>query len=133
MKGITSDTAQCSQSSVWVSLMGWSKRRLLKRVGYLSVRQLIFFHTVLQAHKTLTTGVPRPLCAAMSADHPYRTRNATRGNIRLGEEDSSTNTFKYRAMLFYNSVPGTIKTGSLPTVKRKLKQWTLENDPIDWG
>ena len=112
---------------------GWSKRRLLKRVGWLSVRQLIFFHTVLQAHKTLNTGVPRPLYAALSADHPYRTRIATRGNIRLREEDSCTNTFKYRAMLFYNSVPGTIKTGSLPTVKRKLKQWTLENEPIDWG
>jgi hypothetical protein len=36
---------------------GWNKRRLLKRVGWMSVRQLIFFYTVLQAHKTLTTRV----------------------------------------------------------------------------
>ena len=112
---------------------GWSKRRLLKRVDLMSVRQLIFFHTVLQAHKTLSTGVPRPLCAALSTSHPYRTRTATRGNIRLGEADSSLTTFKYRAMKFYNIVPGTVKTGSLPTVKRKLKQWTLENEPLDWG
>ena len=57
------------------------------------------------------------------------------GNIRLGEEDSSVNTFKYRAMMFYNSVPvpGTVQTGSLSTVKKKLKQWTLENEPLDWG
>ena len=95
---------------------GWSKRKLLKRVGWMSVRQLIFFHTVLQAHKTLTTGVPRPLWAALSADHPYRTRNATRGNIRLGDEDSSKKTFKYRAMMFYNRVPDTVKTGSLSTI-----------------
>ena len=87
----------------------------------MSVRQLIFFHTVLQAHKTLTKGVPRPVWAALSTGHPYRTRNATRGNIRLGEEDSSINPFKYRAMMFYNSVPGTVNTGSLPTVKKKIK------------
>ena len=31
----------------------WSKRKLLDRVAWLSVRQLIFFHTVLQAHKTI--------------------------------------------------------------------------------
>ena len=31
----------------------WSRRKLLARVGWLSVRQLIQFHTVLQAHKTL--------------------------------------------------------------------------------
>jgi hypothetical protein len=75
----------------------WSKATLLKRVGWMSVRQLIYFHTVLQAHKTLTTGVPRPLFSALSADHPYRTRSATSGNIRL-EENGSTSTFKHRAM-----------------------------------
>ena len=111
----------------------WSKRRLLKKVGWMSVRQLIFFHTVLQAHKTLTTGVPRPLFSTLSTEHPYHTRNAANGNIRLGEGNSCTSTFKYRARLFYNSVPGTIKTGSLQTVKKKLKQWVLENEPLDWG
>ena len=49
---------------------GWSKRRLLKIVGWMSVRQLIFFHTVMQAHKTLTTGVPRPLFLPLSSEHP---------------------------------------------------------------
>ena len=31
---------------------GWSKKKLLDRVGWLSIRQLIYFHMVLQAHKT---------------------------------------------------------------------------------
>ena len=110
---------------------GWSRRRLLKRVGWMSVRQLVYFHTVLQSHKTITIGLPRPLNAALTTDHPYKTRSATSGHIRLGE--TCTNTFKYRAMISYNSVPNKVMTGSIPTVKRKLKQWVLENVPLDWG
>ena len=99
----------------------------------MSVRQLVYFHTVLQAHKTLTTGLPRPLHASLCTKHPYRTRSATNGNIRLGENISSINTFKYRAMVSYNSVPGEVKRGSIATVKKKLKQWVLRNVPLDWG
>ena len=111
----------------------WSRRKLLKRVGWMSVRQLIFFHTVLQAHKTLTSGVPAPLHAALTTDQHYRTRSVARGNIKLEEGYKSTNTFKYRAQVYYNSVPVDVKAGSLATVKRKLKQWVLENVPHDWG
>jgi hypothetical protein len=112
---------------------GWTRKKLLDKVGWMSVRQLIYFHTVLQAHKTITTGLPRPLCASLPTDHPYSTRSATSGNIRFGETFTTTSTFKYRAMSWYNSVPGNIKIGSLPTVKRKLKNWVYQNVPIDWG
>ena len=112
----------------------WSKRKLLKRVGWLSVRQLIFFHTVLQAYKTITSEVPRPLFSALTEDTPYyRTRSVASGNIKLREGYSSTSTFKYRAMVYYNSVPVKVKKGSLPTVKNNLKQWVLGNIPLDWG
>ena len=69
----------------------------------------------------------------LSTEYPYRTRSATNGNIRLGENITSTNTFKYRAMVSYNSVPGEVKRGSIGTVKKKLKQWVLKNVPLDWG
>ena len=110
----------------------WSRRELLKRVGWMSVRQLIFFHTVLQAHKTLTSGTPAPLFAALTTDQHYRTRSVSRGNIKLQEGYKSTNTFKYRAQVFYNSVPVEVKIGSLATVKGKLKKWVLQNVPHDW-
>ena len=55
------------------------------------------------------------------------------GNIWLRENSMSIKTVKYRAMVSYNSVPGEVKTGGLPTVKRKLKQWVLQNVPLDWG
>ena len=44
----------------------WSKRKLLDRVGWLSVRQLIFFHTVLQAHKIIISGKPASLHESIS-------------------------------------------------------------------
>ena len=112
---------------------GWSRRRLLKRVGWMSVRQLVEFHTILQAHKTITTGKPRHLHAELTSSYPYRTRSAARGLIRLEDSTASTKTFKHRAMVSYNRVPGDITRGSLETVKKKLKQWVLKNIALDWG
>ena len=36
--------------------MGWSRQRLFRKVSWLSVRQLIEYHIVLQAHKSITSG-----------------------------------------------------------------------------
>ena len=118
----------CGFNSRW-----WSTRRLLQQVGWLSVRQLVFFHTALQAHKTMVTGVPRPLFTHFSADNPYRTRSVAQGNIKLQDNYRSTRTFKYRAMTTYNSIPVDVRTGSMSTVKRKLKKWVKMNIPINWG
>ena len=62
---------------------------------------------------------------------PYRIRGAVSGNIRL-EANISTDSFRYRAMISYNVVPGKVKKGSIGTVKKNLKQWVLKNVPIDW-
>ena len=99
----------------------------------MSARQLIEFHIVLQAQKTFNSGIPRPLHASLSTAYPYRTRSGANGNIRLGEKINSTNTFKYKAMVSYNSVPGEVKRGSIATVKRKSKQWVLQKVPPDCG
>ena len=116
----------------------WSKKKLLERVGWLSIRQLIFFHTVLQAHKTIISGKPASLHESISTQHPYRTRNATSGRIRYGEmfrgESSLVEaSFKHRAVHWYNEVPAAIYRGSLGTVKYKLREWVKKNVPIDWG
>ena len=112
---------------------GWSRKKLLGRVGWLSVRQLIQFHTILQAHKTIRTGEPRPVVYSISTDHPRNTRSAANGQIRFGEAFKNKNTIKYRAMQWYNSVPVSVKRGSLPVVKKKLRTWVKENVLIDWG
>ena len=109
---------------------GWSKKRLLDKVGWLSIRQLVFYHTTLQTIKTLNTGKPIDLYQAITSDYPYRTRNATSGQIRQ-DETFRKSSFKYRARQDYNQVPVQVRTGSLATVKRKLKHWVRTNIPID--
>ena len=51
----------------------------------------------------------------------------------MEEGYKSTRTFKYRASIFYNSVPVEVKTGNLASVKRKLRKWVLQNVPHDWA
>ena len=109
----------------------WSRLKLLNTVGWLSVKQLIVYHTVLQVHKTLKTGNPRPLYQSLSTNYPYMTRMAAMGQIRHDFNFSSHKTFKFRAMQSYNSVPESVRSGSTITVKAKLKKWVRENIPID--
>ena len=116
----------------------WSKRKLLQRVGWLSIRQLIYFHTVLQAHKVIISGKPASIRESISTSHPYRTRNATIGRIRFGEHFRGESSlveasFKHRAVHLYNDVPASVYRGSLPAVKFKLRDWIKKNVPIDWG
>ena len=67
---LTAARAVCGFTSRW-----WSKHKLLDRLGWLSIRQLIQYNTILQAHKTITTGKPTPLYNSISTHHPYQTRN----------------------------------------------------------
>ena len=107
----------------------WSRTKLLSRTSWLSVRQLVFFHAVLQIHKTLKTGVPRPLYESLQSQYPYQTRNASNGVIR--QVSPTRATFKHRAIQCYNQVPADIRKGSLPTVKQKLRKWIKSNIPIN--
>ena len=127
---LTAARTVCGFLSKW-----WSKKKLLDRLGWLSIRQLIYYNTVLQAHKTTTSGKPSPLSKSISTQHPYDTRNATFGQIRFGETfrgDSSLYiaSFKYRAVHWFNAVPISVRTGTLETVKKKLKKWVWNNVPI---
>ena len=113
---------------------GWSNRRVLNKVGWLSIRQLLFYHAVLQAQKTVSTRIPLPLFNSIVKEHPYNTRNASVGNIRYSEGFTNEQvTFKGRARSWYNQVPIDIRTdGSLQTQKKKLKKWISKNVPADW-
>ena len=100
-----------------------------KQSRWLSVQQLVFYQTVLQVHKVLLSGKPDHLSNKFSTNHPYRTRQATGGGVRVGEEFDarsglSHGSFCYRGTLDYNKIPAYIrKAGTLGTFKYKLKQW----------
>ena len=126
VKQLAAARAVCGMAS-W----RWSRIKLLNRVGWLSIKQLIFYHTVLQVQKTLHTQKPRALFQALSSTYPYRTRSATAGQIRQDPGFSTLSTFKYRAMQSYNCVPESVRQGSISTVKTKLRKWIKCNIPID--
>ena len=70
----------------------------------------MFYHTALQTIKTLNTAKPMDLYQAITSDYPYRTRNATIGQIRQ-DETFRKSSFKYRARQAYNQVPVQVRTG----------------------
>ena len=61
----------------------WSRRPLHAKVGWLAVKQLIFYQEILQIHKTLNSGVPKGLFNELTAPFPRETRSATSGEIRM--------------------------------------------------
>ena len=107
-------------------------RRLLQDCRWLSVRQLIFFHTALQTHKVLTGGNPVYFQQRMSTTHPVSTRQATGGSVWRGGEEQTGSSFKSRGAQAYNSLPTQIRScKTLPTFKYKLKQWVISKIPMD--
>ena len=72
----------------------WSNRRLLNHVGWSSVRQLVFYHTALQACKTISTGKPKNLYRRLFSSYPYETRSSQQtssGKIKMStRRDSDT-------------------------------------------
>ena len=104
---------------------------------WLSVRQLVFYQTVLGTHKIVTAGKPLHLSRKFSTTHPYKTRQDTGGCLRFGKvfdgkSSLSHDSFCYRGVTDYNSIPSYIKNvNTISTFKFKLKQWVSCNIPTD--
>ena len=109
----------------------------MKECRWLSVRQLVFYQTVLQVHKAVVSGKPDHLSKKFSTDHPYRTRQATGGSLRFGENFDarsglSHDSFCYKGTILYNRIPAYIrKTRTLQTFMYKLRQWISTIIPLD--
>ena len=87
----------------------------------------MFYQTAIMAHKVMKTGLPAYLGRKMKGDFPYRTRQATTGAIRFSEEFFSRkalnhSSFRYRATVEYNRIPGVITE----TVQDKEKAKILD-------
>ena len=104
-----------------------STGRLLKECKWLSIRQLVFYQTVLGVHKIMRARKPEYLSKKFGADHPCRTRQSTSGCIRLGDEFNAKSSLSHTS-LCYNRIPSTIRQDTtFETFKYKLKKWI----PID--
>ena len=76
-----------------------STGRLLKECKWLSIRQLVFYQTVLGVHKIMRARKPEYLSKKFGVDHPYRTRKSTSGCVRFGVK------FNAKSSLSHTNIP----------------------------
>ena len=72
-----------NRAAMCVTKLSWftPTRQLLSQCTWMSVCQLIQYHSILQTHKVLKTKTPLYLSSKLVTDHPYQTRQATGGGI----------------------------------------------------
>ena len=106
---------------------------LLGQCGWLSVRQLAFYHSVMLIYKTITTKYPKYIYSKLQNQFPYNTRLAQTESVRMGAEfrsklELTERSFMVRATLDYNLLPPELrKVPKLETFKKKLKMWVMEH------
>ena len=94
---------------------------------WLSIQQLIFYQSVVTAHKIMTNPF-----IFMTTDHPRRTGQATFGETLLANHSAVQKSFCHRVTTQYNSIPASIRSSrSIATFKSKLRKWVEINIPID--
>ena len=116
----------------------WSTpvKLLLSECGWLSVRQLAMYHTVVLVFKVLETGTPSYIRAMFSTEYRRMTRQALQGMIKpsrsVAKQELVSNSFRFRAVHDYNLLPVNIKEATnLLTFKKLAKQWIMETISVD--
>ena len=120
-----------------VTKLDWSTptQELLHQIGWLSVNQLVFYHSVVLVYKVKQNQTPKYLHSMFSWSYNYNTRQAEGGAIRLvGKPKLEVNksSFRWRAANQYNQLPAEVRTCvSLASFKLKAKKWIKENVNIN--
>ena len=116
-----------------------STKTLLKECGWLSVSQLIFFHSVVLLFRTRLYRKPRFLfdMAVPVESGNYVTRSSNSGNLKaVGQRVPSSqiywNSFRWRSVRFWNQLPLELKNAdNIRRFKNDLKTWIQDNVEID--
>ena len=110
--------------------------QLLKECGWLSVRQLSFYTTVLSVHKTLVHKTPEFLYERLTSGRRYETRGRRKHLLeRTSVEEArlkvASTSYRWRGHLQHSSLPESIKEERDITIfKNRLKSWVKKNVPI---
>ena len=105
-------------------------RILLRQCNWLSVRQLIMYHTILQTWKIITNETPENIYSKFKLTH---TRSRANGILAapLFETAIGKKSFIARATTTWNTIPTDLRnTRNIITFKRKLKLWIKDNIDI---
>ena len=110
-------------------------RVVLHQCGWLSVRQLVHYHSLLLLFKVKLQAKPEYLKAVFTTEFPYRTRLATGMGIRRGDRnnyDVTKRSFVSRTTTLWNELPTSIRSAnSIDQFKKNLKSWIEVNIPLE--
>ena len=101
--------------------------------GWLSIRQLVFYHSVINIYKTLQTTYPKYIFNKLSSEFPYNTRLAQSESVRMGPAfqcklELTEKSFLNRATVSFNKLPSDLRQiRKIDDFKSQLKIWVLEN------
>ena len=108
-----------------------SQKLLLQETNWLSIRQMIFYYTILQIWRVKKSKKPEYLSQIFNPDYDQQTRGTVEGNIRIQEPVTSLakKAFRFRGVTMWNSLPSNLKTfrGEVQNYKKQLKTWVKEN------
>ena len=116
-----------------ITKLGWFTpcEVLLRQCNWLSIRQLVFYHTAIQVYKVKVSGSPVYIRSKFT---PSNTRSASQGTLLVPvvEKSTSSKSFIVRSASTWNHLPPEIRNlQSLNTFKVELKKWTRENINIE--
>ena len=109
---------------------------LLSQCAWLSVHQLVFFHTAVLVFKTIKNHHPFFLQTMVVTSYGYRTRASEAGLLRqtAGYKPShglNLKSYRWRSISYWNQIPADIRAcHTLSKFKILLKQWVLKNIDI---
>ena len=117
-----------------VTRLSWftPTRMLMKQCNWLSVEQLVQYHTLVSLFNIIKTRRPKYLFDKLCQEHNYNTRAQIKyGELFTAKSVLASNSFCYRGALLYQRVPVEIReSGSVETFKRKVKEWIRANTMI---
>ena len=107
---------------------------LLSQVGWLSIRQLYVYHSLITVFKMRKGGKPEYLREKFRNDFTYKTRLATGQCFNVHETpktEKSRKSYVHNTTYWWNSLsPDMRKTEKLQAFKQDLKKWIKINVPI---
>ena len=115
--------ARCVTKQSWFT----PTRTLLNQCNWLSIEQLIVFHTALQVWRVRSKRCPVYMDSRFQLS---RTRSSAQGNlvVPVAVTSVASKSFMVRATIVCNQIPTEIRQSqSVETFKRKLKQWVKIN------
>ena len=111
-----------------------STRELLCQCGYLSVRQMAYYHSVATVHKTIVHEQPEYLHKAVTTaltsgvQHDYPTSQAGSRQVKPARLGITNSSFRWRATSQYARLPPSLKKEpSLKEFLSRLKEYTRVN------